>query len=799
MCAMPNANDHQRGRQDDDSRFMPPSMRSGANGEDGNANRNPGRNAEGETGRAVGRTVNQAASRASNRAVGQTPGRLSGTIADRDLEDTFVDLGSVLGAVADTEPDAEPGGKPGMGFDVKSGAGFGTKPDMNAGAHTGIRTATDEPQPEDLDFKALGTVDHQTPAPKRPGRLAVPACMVLGVLAALAIVIAWFPKGYAAWNYPLHEIDAPAHYYFIRKILDEGIGASTHLWPNDAFYPPMFHLLAAGLIKLAALFGITVNVYTALNVVWIAGAGLIWPASMQLLASYWTCRSRRRAVCADLPGNDSDGLGERDMNALRCVIFPCIMAFVVPLLAIASSCYPFQSLATGPLLAYGLATAILPFWIYATLRFFDAIANRHTAPKHGWWRSPILRWMLLTAFTGVLCLVTHPRIAFTWLLFIAPFLLLRMPWKLILGAFLAVLAGGVAFFFYMTSHYQSTRYFNPADWFHTYTPSRSVQDALRIFVTDQLPGATGIFAGIVVVVAFVITLLVAISPRMMRAKPSTGKHLKTMSNMASGQLRKDAVSVAMMVLLFGLVLVCSASLTGWFPNIVAAVWYRTEVRPLTMIPLALITLIVFAASAVCELSTRRADTVVALILVVALAVVPQFTNVTRSQVADAVYANMELTDNQPNEQLTQSKYEVLQDVARVVGDKAVVISDPLNGSMYGKAIFNTTMLFPIYNPAAEKNGAIFGAVERAFDSGNAKTLLNTVCPIGADTPEYFLAMGDQAPSLQMFTFKEQYDPFHKRNLISKYVKNGTLKKVRDYSGKGGYAKGWALYRFGCGD
>ena len=359
MCAMPNANDHQRGRQDDDSRFMPPSMRSGANGEDGNANRSPGRNAEGETGRAAGRTVNQAASRASNRAVGQTPGRLSGTIADRDLEDTFVDLGSVLGAVADTEPDAEPGGKPGMGFDVKSGAGFGTKPDMNAGAHTGIRTATDEPQPEDLDFKALGTADHQMSAPKRPGRLAVPACMVLGVLAALAIVIAWFPKGYAAWNYPLHEIDAPAHYYFIRKILDEGIGASTHLWPNDAFYPPMFHLLAAGLIKLAALFGITINVYTALNVVWIAGAGLIWPASMQLLASYWTCRSRRRAVCADLPGNDSDGLGEQDMNALRCVIFPCIMAFVVPLLAIASSCYPFQSLATGPLLAYGLATAIL--------------------------------------------------------------------------------------------------------------------------------------------------------------------------------------------------------------------------------------------------------------------------------------------------------------------------------------------------------------------------------------------------------------------------------------------------------
>lgn len=681
---------------------------------------------------------------------------------------------------------------------------------------------TADNQFEELDLSALGAPKGNRQADgagdantdvgeKRPGRLAVPICMVLGVLTACTVVVAWFPKGSAAWNYPLHEIDAPAHYYFIRKIFDQGIGAATHLWPNDAFYPPLFHLLAAGLIKLAAVFGVTINVYTALNVVWIMGAGLIWPAGMQLLASYWTCRSRRylkrtgRAGDVDHAGNadcerNHARRAEQQPNTMRNVIFPCIMAFAVPLLSIASSCYPFQSLATGPLLAYGLATAILPFWIYATLRFFDAIAGRHNTPKQHWSHNGIARWLITTLIVGILCLIAHPRIAFTWLLFIVPFLLLRLPWKLILGAFLSVLAAGVAFFFYMVSHYKSTRYFNPADWFHTYTPSRSVPDALRIFITDQLPGATGIFAAVVVIAAFIITLLVAIVPRVVRAKPLTGKHLRADYSYATyKQLRKDAVSVAMMVLLFGLVLVCSASLTGWFPNIVAAVWYRTEVRPLTMIPLALVTLIVFAASAVCELSTRRADTVIALILVVALAVVPQFTNVTRTQVADAVYANMQLTDEQPVEQLTQSKYEILEDVAREVGNKAVVVSDPLNGSMYGMSIFGTNMLYPIYNPAAEKNGAIFGAVERAFDSGNAQSVLGTVCPIGTDTPEYFLAMGEQAPSLQMFTFKEQYDPFHKEDLIAKYVKDGTLKKVRDYSNKGDFAKGWALYRFGCGD
>lgn len=88
-----------------------------------------------------------------------------------------------------------------------------------------------------------------------PGRLLLPICSVLGVLAAFAVVLAWFPRGEAVWNYPLHQIDAPAHYYFIRKILDEGVGAATHLWPNDAYYPPLFHLLAAGLVKSASCWG----------------------------------------------------------------------------------------------------------------------------------------------------------------------------------------------------------------------------------------------------------------------------------------------------------------------------------------------------------------------------------------------------------------------------------------------------------------------------------------------------------------------------------------------------------------
>ncbi|WEV74163.1 hypothetical protein OZX74_00935 [Bifidobacterium sp. ESL0798] len=85
---------------------------------------------------------------------------------------------------------------------------------------------------------------------QRIGRAALPICSVLGVLAAFGIVLAWFPKTWDAWNLPLQEIDAPAHYYFIRKLLHQGVGAATRLWPNDAYYPPLFHLLAAALVSL---------------------------------------------------------------------------------------------------------------------------------------------------------------------------------------------------------------------------------------------------------------------------------------------------------------------------------------------------------------------------------------------------------------------------------------------------------------------------------------------------------------------------------------------------------------------
>lgn len=699
---------------------------------------------------------------------------------------------------------------------------------------------------------AAGFNDAKDSRTSRLFRIALPVCSVIGVAIATMIVWAWFPRGSAAWTNPLHEIDAPAHYYFIRKILDEGIGAATHLWPNDEYYPPLFHLLAAGLIKLAGLFGVNLSIYAAFNVIWLVTSGLVWPIAIQLYASYFTRRlsrpagigqsphSMRIAASQQLPApsaplSDSP-YSTASIRAAVIRLFPAILALIIPPLAVASACHPFQMLASGPLIAFGLATTILPFWLYATLRLLDAIATR----------DHLVTWIAWFFITAGVCVVAHPRIVFTWLLLMAPFVLTRLPFKAIVGLAGVVALGAAAFLVYMMSSYQSDRYFNPASWFHTFVPNRTVPEALKVYLTDNIAGAQGWFMAAIVLIALAVTVAAVICPRWFvprspvafsdAASANTAGNVRTRTHGRSdvseavpvgispesaavdstsrgcrpssigrraprseaSQLRRDAIAMLLVFFLVGLVYVCSTALTGWFPNIVAAAWYRAETRPLTMIPFGVIPLIVFAA--VVSLRAGRLPDpakAIALVVLAALAISCQFGNTVRSGLSDAVYSNMTIDDARPNEQLTATKEKILKKMVREAGTDSVVVSDPLNGSMYATAMYGADMLFPIYNPKAEKNGAVFGQTERAFASGNGKELTNTVCPLSADGDAYFLSMGEQAPSLQMFTFKQQYDTFHDQRLIDQYASDGTMTKVQDYSNMSSDAKGWALYQFNC--
>lgn len=104
---------------------------------------------------------------------------------------------------------------------------------------------------------------------------------IIGIASALCLVIAWFPS--TVWNTPIASSDAPAHYYFIRRLLDEGLGAALHLWPHNSFYPPLFHICAYFVIKIAALFGVQCSIYAAFNITWIIASGVIF------LPECWYC------------------------------------------------------------------------------------------------------------------------------------------------------------------------------------------------------------------------------------------------------------------------------------------------------------------------------------------------------------------------------------------------------------------------------------------------------------------------------------------------------------------------------
>lgn len=517
----------------------------------------------------------------------------------------------------------------------------------------------------------------------------------------------------------------------------------------------------------------------------------------------------------------------RNVASVVVPLFPAILALIIPPLAVASASHPFQMLASGPLIAFGLAATLLPFWLYATLRLLDALATR----EH------LVKWIIWFLVTAGVCMFAHPRIVFTWLLLMAPFVLTRLPWKAIAGLAGVVVLGAAVFLVYMMSSYKSDRYFNPASWFHTFVPNRTVPEALKIYVTDNIGGVQGWFMAAIVLIAFAVTVAAIIRPQWFAANradsatvpgasaidrasdstsaqpheqvadfaamPADRRNRKTSVSYRTprsdaSQLRRDAIAILLAFFLVGLVYVCSTALTGWFPNIVAAAWYRAETRPLTMIPFGVLPLIVFAAVVLLRAGRLPNVTkIIAIVLLAALAISCQFGNTVRSALSDAVYANMTIDDARPDEQLTATKEKILKKVVKETGTDSVVVSDPLNGSMYATAMYGADMLFPIYNAKAEKNGAIFGQTENAFASGDGKALTNTVCPLSADGDAYFLSMGGQAPSLQMFTFKQQYDTFHDQKLIDQYAKDGTMRKVQDYSNMSSYAKGWALYQFNC--
>ena len=484
---------------------------------------------------------------------------------------------------------------------------------------------------------------------------------IIGIASALCMVIAWFPS--TVWNTPIVSSDAPAHYYFIRRLLDEGLGAALHLWPHDSFYPPLFHICAYLVIKIAVLFGVQCSIYAAFNITWIIASGVIFPAGMLVLCRYFLQRWNRGnpisnpisriSQASSTPESSSvsessnvsnqqvPSAGNRQYDAASDATFVLrnLIGLFVPVLAVSSVCHPYGLLNAGPLIAFGFAMSLLPFLIAATLRLFDAIAAR----EH------IAKWLAITAVAGVVCLVAHPRIAFTYALILVPFIVLRLPWKLILGAFIAMCVGAVAFVALMLTSFKSDRWANPDSWFHSHQPSKNLWESISFCLTDGLDGFPAILFALLLIAgtaaAFVcasrraaapasdsfssaastvvpvasadvdvdastsdIAVSAADSPVSVSCPPPASHSNATDAASASSEssrLRRndrlrDVIALTAAFLLVALVYVCTVTLVGALPNIISAPWYRDENRIMTMLPLVALPLLVIGINALAE-------------------------------------------------------------------------------------------------------------------------------------------------------------------------------------------------------
>lgn len=484
---------------------------------------------------------------------------------------------------------------------------------------------------------------------------------IIGIASALCLVIALFPS--TVWNTPIVSSDAPAHYYFIRRLLDEGLGAALHLWPHNSFYPPLFHVCAYFVIKIAALFGVQCSIYAAFNITWIIASGVIFPSGMLVLCRYFLQRWNRgnpisnpiSRISQASPTSESSSVSEssnvsnqqvssavnRQYNATLDATFVLqnLIGLFVPVLAVSSVCHPYGLLNAGPLIAFGFATSLLPFLIAATLRLFDAIAAR----EH------IVKWLAITAIAGVVCLVAHPRIAFTYALILVPFIVLRLPWKLILGAFIAMCVGAVAFVALMLTSFKSDRWANPASWFHSHQPSKNLWESISFCFTDGLDGFPAILFALLLIAGTVAAFVCASRRAAMRSSDSLSGAVSTVAPAFSADADvlasdtevsapavspvsasglpaascsdpadvslfassepsrprrndrlRDVIALTAAFLLVTLVYVCTVTLVGALPNIISAPWYRDENRIMTMLPLVALPLLIIGVNALSE-------------------------------------------------------------------------------------------------------------------------------------------------------------------------------------------------------
>ncbi|GHU07697.1 hypothetical protein FACS189431_2680 [Alphaproteobacteria bacterium] len=561
----------------------------------------------------------------------------------------------------------------------------------------------------------------------------------LACLLAFIVVATWFPDN--VWTVPIQSDDAPAHYYFIKTILDTGLSQIFALSPEGLFYPPLFHILAA------ALSG--GSVMTGLAAAWVVSAGLVFPIGMMLLVRYFVKSFDQRLQ---------------------------IVALVAtPILAVSFFAFPYLLLQAGPLLAYGFALTILPWAMTSSLYLLDKLCL--AIEKKIKVRELVRPLLLFVLSTGCLALA-HPRALITYCLTILPFVI---GWVVRLGRvykkqviitvsslLLALVLGVVAFVVVAWDQY-GERLLNPEAWFKLHPPTQSIFDGIISSLT------LGVFdhawPAIVVAVAVLASLVFLVI--------------------------KKHYAVTAAFVLSAAIYFATVSLSGAVANIITAPWYRDENRIIAMLVITFIPVVVLTVAELYKVFSRSLGKKLSIIAIVVI-----FTTIVgvygvadghRDSIHASVNDAANVVGDQNTKILTDEKIAAFDGMDDVIGPDDIVIGDPFSGAQYLYTYTGRKVYFSIINPRTDKMPE-YALVEQSFANGDPAQISGTVCGINNSVGQkYFIDLGD--PYKTDLDLYSQFDGLRSQPTIQKLVDAGVFEPVGEYPS--GQARPFVLYRVKC--
>ncbi|MDR3152449.1 MAG: hypothetical protein LBT85_03200, partial [Bifidobacteriaceae bacterium] len=446
---------------------------------------------------------------------------------------------------------------------------------------------------------------------------------------------------------------------------------------------------------------------------------------------------------------------------------------LIPLFSVSFFAFPYLLLHEGPLLAYGAAQALLPIFLFVTLKFLQALSDDLLSDN----KKNIIKYLCLLLLFAFLEILTQPRIIFSYILFILPFLVsflikfykknskLTKKILIVLGISFLVIASILAVF--VLTRLKKSLLLHPELWFSAHRSAHSFLHALLSGFTGGFLFTQSNFYTIILAFIFAAFLgfcLYRYFAQKIWELPS--------------------------VFILGLViLVLADSKSGALGNILTAPWYHDENRLITFMPIIIICLVAYFLA-----NQKTVGKILQTIPIFLIAILLFLGDPTRLWLAADLNKTTDLKTISPNSILTEYKVQAFEKMNSVIGKNDIVFGDPFTGLQYYYIYSGRSVYFPYINPRIDKKDEFrkvllnFGVPDSYLGANpdlvlknatfvESQNMLNTLCSVktSANGKKFFVDFG--APYRKDMEVYKQFSGFRDEKSIEKYVDAGALRLV----------------------